>query len=446
MNKFIFNSFYQYLIDSYSALQEKHDADAPAWPEALLEHKQQAFALFKSQGFPSTKQEDWKYTNLAVPLQQIFHFPAQVTNADLKAALASATIKDADAYRIVLLNGKWQRPLSDPLPDGVHFLDGADALHHYYAEEYFASLADPTGISLVALNTAFVPAFNLLHIQKSTDRPLHIVHIYTSQEAAFLPERLLLVVEEGVRTQWIDSFHQLTSAPVFINYVAEQFLKEQVSMDVFLLNQLLPSAVLFHHSETYLHSQSTYHHLNFSFPGAGFIRNNINARLQGSSSEANLWGLYVGGDQQLVDNHTIVDHQVPNCNSNEWYKGILQDKSTGVFNGKIFVEKGAQKTNAFQKNNTILLSREATVHAKPQLEIFADDVKCSHGSTVGQMNEEALFYLRTRGLSELTARQLLIEAFAYDILSKVQHQAVANHVMQLLRRHLHVESSMLTNV
>lgn len=123
----------------------------------------------------------------------------------------------------------------------------------------------------------------------------------------------------------------------------------------------------------------------------------------------------------------------------------MQDKSTGVFNGKIFVEKVHRKRMHF-KNNTILLSREATVHAKPQLEIFADDVKCSHGSTVGQMNEEALFYLRTRGLSELTARQLLIEAFAYDILSKVQHQAVANHVMQLLRRHLHVESSMLTNV
>ncbi|SFV28063.1 Fe-S cluster assembly protein SufD [Thermoflavifilum thermophilum] len=441
MSKSIFNSFYQYLIENYR-LPEDNQRNDVTWPKALLEHKQKAFEFFKTHGFPSTKQEDWKYTNLAGPLQQVFHIPANDTVADLKTAIANASIKDAHAYHIVLLNGKWQRELSDPLPDGVHFLDGKDALHHYYAEEYFASLADPTGVSLVAMNTAFIPAFNLLHIQKSTDRPLHIMHFYAANEPAFLPERLLLVAEESVQTQWIDTFHQLTSAPVFINYVAEQFLKEHVAMDIFLINQLPSSAVVFHHSETYLHSQSTYHHVNFSFPGAGFIRNNINARMQGSSSEANLWGLYLSGGQQLVDNHTIVDHQVASCNSNEWYKGILQDKSTGVFNGKIFVEKGAQKTNAFQKNNAILLSREATVHAKPQLEIFADDVKCSHGSTVGQMNEDALFYLRTRGLSELTARQLLIEAFAYDILSKVQNDAVAHHVMQLLRQHLHVESAL----
>lgn len=440
MSKSIFNSFYQYLIEQYDAFQENLQGTLP-WPDALLKHKQQAFELFKKQGFPSTKQEDWKYTNLAGPLQQIFYLSAGNETADLQTALKAASIKDVQACRIVLLNGRLQRAYSDPLPEGVHFLEGAEALHHYYAEEYFASLADPTGVPLVALNTAFVPAFNLLHIQKTTDRPLHIMHFYASHQASFLPERLLLVAEEQVQTQIIDTFHQLTTEPILINYVVEQYLKEQVAMDIFLINALQPNATFFHHSETYLHSQSTYHHLNFSFPGADFIRNNINARLQGSASEANLWGLYVGGSHQLVDNHTIVDHQQPGCNSNEWYKGILQDKSTGVFNGKIFVEKGAQKTNAFQKNNAILLSREATVHAKPQLEIFADDVKCSHGSTVGQMNEEALFYLRTRGLSELTARQLLIEAFAFDILSKIPHKAVAHHVMELLRRHLHLESS-----
>ncbi|MCL6524612.1 MAG: Fe-S cluster assembly protein SufD [Thermoflavifilum sp.] len=444
MNKSIFNSFYHYLIDTYQQLQAQGQLTPFSWPAALLTHKQHAFEKFNEQGFPSTKQEDWKYTNLAAPLQQIYQFPVvSPAYPDLKAEVQRLTIPHLQAYRIVLLNGRFEPSLSDQLPESMGWHTDADALHHYYAEEYFASLADVTQVPLVWLNTAFVPGFHLLHIRETVDRPIHVMHLYATQQPAFIPERLLLVAEEGVQVQITESFHQLTDAPTFINYVAEQFLKEKVAMDVYLINQLHAQAAFFHHSEIYLHSQSTFHHLNCCFPEAHFIRNNINARLQGSQSEANLWGIYLGNQQQLIDNHTIVDHQMPSCNSNEWYKGLLQEKSTGVFNGKIFVEKGAQQTNAFQKNNTILLSQEATIHAKPQLEIFADDVKCSHGSTVGQMQEDALFYLRTRGLSERTAKQLLLEAFAFDIVSKAQNQAMEDHIMQLIRDHLDLSAAIL---
>ncbi|HEX4373064.1 MAG TPA: Fe-S cluster assembly protein SufD, partial [Puia sp.] len=191
-----------------------------------------------------------------------------------------------------------------------------------------------------------------------------------------------------------------------------------------------------HHTEVNQSQKSVYNNYKASFPGIAFLRNNLNIALDGENIESHLYGLYLAGGRQVVDNHTIVDHIKPNCQSNELYKGVMKDESTGIFNGKIFVRKDAQKTNAFQKNNNLMLSNKAIVDSKPQLEIFADDVKCSHGSTVGQFNEEALFYLKSRGIGDERAKALLIHAFAYDIIEKMPLAPVKAWVNKLIEEGL----------
>ncbi len=171
-------------------------------------------------------------------------------------------------------------------------------------------------------------------------------------------------------------------------------------------------------------------------PEADLVRNNLNIALDGKHAQSNLFGLYLAADHQLIDNHTLVDHRVAECNSNEHYKGVLLGNAKAVFNGKIFVQKDAQKTNAFQQNNNLLLSEKAVIDSKPQLEIFADDVKCSHGATVGSLNAEALFYLRSRGIGETTARNLLVNAFAFDITNKIKSLPLKTHIEKLIRNYM----------
>jgi Fe-S cluster assembly protein SufD len=185
-----------------------------------------------------------------------------------------------------------------------------------------------------------------------------------------------------------------------------------------------------------------YNNFTFSLPEAEFIRNNLNVSLDDEHTETHLFGLYLGIGNQLIDNHTSVKHNHPHCDSNEVYKGVLTDNATGVFNGKIYVHHDAQKTNAFQQNNNLLLGGTATINSKPQLEIFADDVKCSHGSTVGQLNKEALFYLQSRGISRESAKALLINAFAFDVTDKIKLPALKKHVNRQVSYYLKPEKSL----
>jgi Fe-S cluster assembly protein SufD len=184
--------------------------------------------------------------------------------------------------------------------------------------------------------------------------------------------------------------------------------------------------------------QSLYNNFTITLPGADLVRNDLQTRLEEDHTETHLYGLYLAAGNQLVDNHTLVDHQKPHCLSNELYKGVLLEQSTGVFNGKVYVHQDAQKTNAFQQNNNLVISKKATIDSKPQLEIFADDVKCSHGSTVGQFSEDALFYLRARGIGEEAAKGLLINAFAFDVTEKIRIPEVEAHVNELISKHIPV--------
>jgi len=223
-------------------------------------------------------------------------------------------------------------------------------------------------------------------------------------------------------------------SPLFINKVTEAYIAENARLDQYYLQTTMPNARLVNFTQCVQSSDSLYNNYTYTLPGADLVRNTLHLDLNGTNTESHLYGLYLTGANQLVDNHTSVHHLFPNCMSNELYKGVLMDNSRAVFNGKIYVHQDAQKTNAFQQNNNMLLSNKAVIDSKPQLEIFADDVKCSHGSTVGSFNNEALFYLKARGIGEIAARNLLVNAFAFDVTNKIQIPAVREYVEKLITK------------
>jgi Fe-S cluster assembly protein SufD len=223
-----------------------------------------------------------------------------------------------------------------------------------------------------------------------------------------------------------------------VNGLTEILVHADARLHHSMLQTASAGARLIQQTSVRQHRQSLYNNFTITLPGADLVRNDLQTRLEEDHTETHLYGLYLAAGHQLVDNHTLVDHQKPHCQSNELYKGVLLEQATGVFNGKVFVHQEAQKTNAFQQNNNLVISNKATIDSKPQLEIFADDVKCSHGSTVGQFSEESLFYLRARGIGEEAAKGLLINAFAFDVTEKIRIPEVEAHVNELISLHIPV--------
>ncbi len=435
MEKGIFNNFYKDLINYFENGLPASRLTEPGW---LSEKREAAFNLFKEKGFPSRKNEEWRFTNLERFLADDFKFRVQ-NGADK----VSAEIEDFEASRIRIVNGRFAADLSDPLPDGMTFMDTSAALSDPRFAGKFGSIADDRESSMLALNTAFARDYSILHIAANAiiKKPLHISHIYTEQTGpSFIPYRTLVIAEKLSEATLVETFHSDAAAPVFVSFVSEQQIDESAVFHSHMINTLGENVYFVQHREVLQFRNSVLNNSNITLGDTPLIRNDLNFRLQGTGTETNLLGAYLLSGGQHVDNHTLVDHRMPNCNSNELYKGILQDKSHAVFNGKVFVRPDAQKTNAFQKNNNLLLSNQATVNSKPQLEIFADDVKCSHGSTVGQMNNDALFYLKARGIGEETARRLLMEAFVFDIISRLEIPALREYTAGLLKRKLHTDN------
>jgi Fe-S cluster assembly protein SufD len=232
-------------------------------------------------------------------------------------------------------------------------------------------------------------------------------------------------------------------AKIWANSLTEIIVHPDAKLDHTVIQAAGAGVRLIQHTTVRQKRQSLYNNFTFTLPGADLVRNDLRAKLEEEHTESHLYGLYLTAGQQLVDNHTLVDHQKPFCLSNELYKGVLLEQSTGVFNGKVYVHKDAQKTNAFQQNNNLVISKKATIDSKPQLEIFADDVKCSHGSTVGQFSEDALFYLRARGIGEEAAKGLLINAFAFDVTEKIRIPAVEAHINELISLHIPLTNSLV---
>ena len=406
----------------------------------LRRARQSAFEKFRLLGFPTIRHEDWKYTNLNRFLKDEYAVGAVAAAAAVQLP-AATVIPGLDAYRVVLVNGVWDGQVSGgPLPRGLQITRVADALLDpalaaYFENGKWGNLAFPN------LNTALFTDGLLVRVNGTIGKPLHVVHYYTAERNVLVQPRHLWVMGANAEVTVMETVHSASGeVRVLVNSLTEVIAERDSRVDHLVIQAAEAGMRMVNHTTVRQKKNSLYNNYTFTFPGAELVRNDLQMRLEEDHTETHLYGLYLTAGQQLVDNHTLVDHQKPFCFSNELYKGVLLERSTGVFNGKVYVHQDAQKTNAFQQNNNLVISKHATIDSKPELEIFADDVKCSHGSTVGQFNEDALFYLRARGIGGEMAKALLITAFAFDVTQKIKVAAVEHYINQLINQHIPVSN------
>lgn len=415
-----------------------HSAEV-AESETVQQARRKGFESFKELGFPTRKNEDWKYTSVTPFLQEHYHINGIAKDAVITPGLLEqAVIPFMDCYPVVLLNGLLQiKP--NVLPSYLKVLSINEAQQDSNLQKYFGKNTNVKSYHFAAANTALFSNGLFIEIDADAvlDKPLHVVHTFTAAANMFVQPRHLIVVNKGASASIVESVvSDNLSLKIFINSLTEVMAEENSFFDHYVIQTAQNGTRLVHETNVSQKRHSVYSNYTFSMPKADLIRNNLNVVLNDDQTETHLYGLYLGEDQQIIDNHTFIHHKRPHCNSNEIYKGVLLDKATGVFNGKVFVEPEAQKTNAFQKNNNLLLSNKATINTKPQLEIFADDVKCSHGATVGQLSKEAMFYLRSRGIGEEAARALLVSAFAFDVTEKVKIPELEKFINRLIAQHI----------
>jgi Fe-S cluster assembly protein SufD len=429
-------SLYDELINSFD-----EEATTVTNSETVQKARARGLQSFKQQGFPTRRNEEWKYTNITPYLQEKYIIDGLSAATVQKDLVEAAVISRLDCYQLVLVNGQLQ-PNENlaGFPSGIKVKSLSEAQKDPAFATYFDKGTDVEQFPFTALNTALFT--NGLFIEVATnaviEKPLHIVHVFTSgNDNVFVQPRHLVVVHKSASFNLIESIvSEESSSKIFINSLTEVFIEENAQCDHYVLQTAKSGTRLVTATEVSQLRHSVYSNYTFSLPSAEIIRNNLHLSLNDKETESHLFGLYLGAGKQLIDNHSLVNHKMPHCNSNEIYKGVLTENSVGVFNGKIFVQQDAQKTNAFQQNNNLLLSDKASVNSKPQLEIFADDVKCSHGSTVGQLSKEAMFYLQSRGIGEQKARALLVNAFAFDVTEKIKIPELEEYINHLITHHI----------
>ncbi|RZS99365.1 Fe-S cluster assembly protein SufD [Aquimarina brevivitae] len=425
------------LVSSFLAFEESVNVDAP-----IHNIRSQAIKIFEEKGFPSKKEEAWKYTSLKSILKHDYSvFPKEENALDFKE-VKKYFLHDIDTYKIVFVDGRYSSYLSATTHDKMDVCLMSSALNYDkyrpVIDNYFNKIAKPDGIT--SLNTAFSREGAYIYIPKNklADKPIQIIHFSTGKESAqMLQPRNLIVVEENSQVQIIERHQSLTKNPVLTNSVTEIFADKRAIVDYYKIQNDRQSASLIDNTFIEQQAQSTVSVHTFAF-GGNLTRNNLNFYQKGEYVNSILNGVTIIEGKQHVDHNTLVHHIEPNCESHQDYKGIFDEKATGVFNGKVVVNKEAQKTNAFQSNNNILLDDSATINSKPQLEIFADDVKCSHGCTIGQLDESALFYLRSRGIGQKEARALLMYAFANNVLESVRIPELKARITKLIANKLGV--------
>lgn len=396
-----------------------------------------AFEAFKNNGFPSTKNEEWRFTNMATFLKDEYTLSgiesmlslAELDNivTAVNEQLAAIQEKDIEqAYKLVLINGYLSEELS-VLPNAQDIKIGNinDNLDNPALANNFGQIANyqDAAHSYVALNTALFSNGLFIEVPqgKVIEQPIYIFNVYTANRPTMLMPRNLIVVNKSAEVTFVESIIDHTYGQnTLVNKVSEIAVAANAHCHHYEIQTGTESLRIVQRTEATQMTNSTYNNYTFTFPGAPLVRNNLTIHLDEANLESHLYGLYLTGGKQLVDNHTEVHHKFPNGESNQLYKGVLLDQSRAVFNGKIKVYEDAQKTNAFQQSNNMLYSTEAIVNAKPQLEIYADDVKCSHGTTIGQLSDEAMFYLQSRGIGVASAKKLMVNAFAFDVTQKIK--------------------------
>lgn len=419
------------LISSFLAFEEQMNLNTD-----IHEIRTRAIKDFELAGFPTKKEEAWKYTSLNKILKPNYTiFPKKEDAIDYRD-VEKFFIDDIDTYKIVFVDGIYSSHLSSTTHEKIDACLMSSAMNSSkykpVIDNYFNKIAPKE--SLTSLNTAFSREGAYIRIPKNTsaDKPIQIINFSTGNEAALMVQpRNLIVVEENSHVQIIERHQSLTDHPVLTNSVTEIFVDKRAIVDYYKIQNDKTTASLIDSTFIEQYSESVCSVHTFCF-GGNLTRNNLKFYQKGERIDSTMKGVTIIEGQQHVDHNTLVHHQAPNCESHQDYKGVYDDRSTGVFNGKILVDKKAQKTNAYQANNNILLDDKATINSKPQLEIFADDVRCSHGCTVGQLDEDALFYLRSRGIPKKEAKALLMYAFANTVLESVKIPEIKQRINKLI--------------
>ncbi len=426
------------LLSSFIAFENRTNIDS-----YVHDIRSEAIKQFEAIGFPNKKLENWKYTSLKNLLNTDYSVLPEINNVLEFKNIRKYLIDDIDSYKIIFVDGKYCSHLSETTHEGMDICILSAALtqskYELIIENYFNKIALKDGIT--SLNTAFSNEGAFIHIPKNkfVEKPIQIIHFSTGNEASLMFQpRNMIVVDENSQVQIIERHQSLSENKVFTNSVTEIYADKKSIIDYYKIqNDNLQASLI---DNTYVNQQrnSIFSMHTFSF-GNELVRNNLNISQNDEFIETIIKGVTIIGDKQHIDHNTLIQHNKPNCNSHQDYKGIYDNKSTGVFNGKIIVEKQAQKTNAFQSNNNVLLSDKATINAKPQLEIYADDVKCSHGCTVGQLDKNALFYLKSRGIPEKEATALLMYGFANNILESVKIPEIKTRINHIIANKLGVK-------
>jgi Fe-S cluster assembly protein SufD len=439
-------------LSSFSRLEKKFADKHPEWLHSL---RKDAILRFADLGFPTTRNEEWKYTNLAPIARTAFQLARR--DAKLKSAVAeklqNSPLACVNCGKLVFVDGQYRPELStaDGLPAQVKASSLSAALAPAseflpLLEAHLARYASYHDRALVALNTAFMQDGAVIEIPKDqiVDRPIYLLHVSTAAagngtQPKVTHPRNLIIVGSNVQATLVEGYLGLGASTYFTNAVTEVVVGEGAVVEYTKVQE--ESGPSYHVGTLQFHlgRSSSVHATTVDFGGL-LAREDTVAALDGEGGECTLNGLYVSAGRQHVDNHTVIDHAKPHCSSRELYKGVLDGNSTGVFNGKIIVRQDAQKTDSKQSNKNLLLSGDAVINTKPQLEIYADDVKCTHGATIGQIDAEALFYLRSRGIGVDEARALLTQAFANDVLDKIRLKSLRNILKDSLLTRLAINS------
>ena len=421
-------------------------------PQFMKEMRQEAIKSFERTGFPVRKQEHYKYTHLEPVFNGELSFdfsPRKISFDDNE--LFRCDVPMLQSHVLTVLNGFYYDPGAAPLyefENGIIYGSLREAIQRYpeLVASYLGKEAPVEHESFVSLNAAFSQDGIFLYVPDNQvlERPIQIIHLLLSDKNQMVHHRNLFILGKNAQAQVIICDHTLSQQMFLTNSVTEVHTGENSDLDILRLqNEHNNSCQV---TNTWINQERDSHcqHGTITLHG-GMVRNNLHVKMKGEGSEVNALGLFLIDKMQHVDNFTVIEHTSPNCTSNQHYKGVLDDASTGAFNGKIHVFPDAQKTMAYQTNNNILLTDTAKMNSKPQLEIFADDVKCSHGATVGQLDEDALFYLQSRGISKDESRLMLMYAFADEVISRIKQPALQDRISGLVSKRLRGELSRCNN-
>jgi Fe-S cluster assembly protein SufD len=431
----------------YKENRSKLEASSPGFISRLRED---AVALFTKNGFPGKKDEQYKYTFLEPFFNNGYKRYLEPKSISFNVNhLFKCDVPSLDTHVIILVNGFYfdkANPLKT-LPGGFIVGSFAEAAkkHPDLVEKYLGKSAISND-SYVAVNTALARDGVFLYVPKGQvlEKPIQIINVLLSDEELMVQHRNLLIIEPNSQAKVVVCDHTLSPIKFLTNSVTEIFVGENAFFDYFKVQNEHNDSVQVSHSFINQEKSSNCRSTVITLHG-GVVRNNLTVNLNGEGCENYASGLFVSDQNQKVDNSLFIDHAKPNCQSSQLFKAILDDSSAGAFTGKILVERDAQKTMAYQRNSSILMTDDARMNSKPQLEIYADDVKCSHGATVGQLDEDALFYLKARGIPDREARLMLMYAFAFEILNEIKIEPLRDRMSELIEKRLRGELSRCNN-